>query len=140
MIRIFVPGQPVAKGRPRFTKAGHCFTPKKTSDYEGKMALFGSQAMTGKPPLESPLHVDLLIILPIPSSWSRRKKSEALGCRLLPAGRKDLDNFVKTLDGLNGIVWKDDGQICSLNARKVYGEIPGLHIVIQEMDSCQAAG
>ena len=47
---------------------------------------------------------------------------------------------MKTLDGLNGIVWKDDGQICSLNARKVYGEIPGLHIVIQEMDSCQAAG
>ena len=81
MIRIFVPGQPVAKGRPRFTKAGHCFTPKKTSDYEGKMALFGSQAMTGKPPLESPLHVDLLIILPIPSSWSRRKN-----LRLWPAG------------------------------------------------------
>ena len=140
MIRIFVPGEPVAKGRPRMTRAGHAYTPAKTRCYEGKMAIFGSQAMTGKPALESPLHVDLLIILPIPSSWSRRKKSEALGCRLLPAGRKDLDNFVKTLDGLNGIVWKDDGQICSLNARKVYGEIPGLHIVIQEMDSCQAAG
>ena len=133
MIRILVPGVPVGKGRPRMTRSGHCYTPEKTRIYEDKIAFFGHQAMAGKPPLESPLHVDLLIILPIPSSWSRRKKSEALACRLLPAGRKDLDNFVKTLDGLNGIVWKDDGQICSLTARKIYGEIPGLHIVVEEV-------
>lgn len=140
MIKLFVPGEPVAKGRPRMTRTGHAYTPQKTRSYEGKMALFGNQAMGGKPPVESPLHVDLLVILPIPASWSQRKKTEALACRLLPAGRKDLDNFVKTLDGLNGIIWKDDGQICSIVARKIYGEIPGLHILIEEMDSCQAAG
>lgn len=140
MIRIFVPGEPVAKGRPRFTREGHVYTPSKTRLFESKMAHFGNQAMAGKAPLDSPLHVDLLVILPVPALWSPRKKSESLACKVLPSGRKDLDNFVKTLDGLNGIVWRDDGQICSLNARKVYGEIPGLHIVIQEMDSCQVAG
>ena len=139
-INIFVPGEPVAKGRPRITRTGHAYTPAKTRSYESKMALFGHQAMAGKIPIESPLHVDLVVVLPIPASWSQRKKTEAVACRLLPAGRKDLDNFVKTLDGLNGIVWKDDGQICSLNARKVYGEKPGIHITIQEINSCQAAG
>ena len=104
------------------------------------MALFGSQVMAGKAPLESPLHVDLRVVLSVPASWSKRKKADALACRILPDGRKDLDNFIKTLDGLNGIVWKDDGQICALSAKKIYGEIPGVHIVISEMDQCQAAG
>ena len=122
------------------TRTGHAYTPAKTRSYEGKMALFGSREMVGKPPIESPLHVDLLVILQIPASWSGKKKSLALECKLLPAGRKDLDNFIKCLDGLNNIVWKDDGQICSLTARKVYGEIPGLHIVIQELNSRQVAG
>ena len=139
-IRLFIPGEPVAKGRPRMTRTGHAYTPSKTRSYDGKLALFGSQKMAGKSPLESPLHVDLMVVLPIPASWSQRKKSEAVACRILPSGRKDLDNFVKTLDGLNGIVWKDDGQICSLNARKVYGEIPGIHITIHEMNACQPAG
>lgn len=140
MIRLFVPGEPVPKARPRMTRTGHAYTPAKTRTYESKVALYGWQAMDGKPPSESPLHVDILVVLPVPASWSQRKRSEALAYKILPAGRKDLDNFVKTLDGLNGIVWRDDGQICSLNARKVYGEIPGLHIVIKEMDSCQTAG
>ena len=139
-INIFVPGEPVAKGRPRMTRTGHAYTPAKTRSYESKMALFGHQAMAGKTPLDSPLHVDLVVVLPIPASWSERKKKEARAFRLLPAGRKDLDNFVKTLDGLNGIVWNDDGQICALSARKVYGEIPGLHIVIEELNFCQEAG
>lgn len=140
MIRFFVPGEPVAKGRPRMTRTGHAYTPQKTRTYESKLAFFGSREMTGKPPLECPLQVDLMVVLPIPESWSRKKKAEALACKILPTGRKDLDNFVKTLDGLNGIVWKDDGQICALSARKVYGEIPGLHIVIEELNFCQEAG
>ena len=134
-ISLFVPGEPVPKGRPRMTRGGHAYTPAKTRSYEGEIAFFGNRSMGGKPPLESPLHVDILVVMGVPPSWSQRKKSEALAGRLLPSGRKDLDNFVKTLDGLNGIVWKDDGQICSLNARKVYGEIPGLTIVIQEIQT-----
>ena len=115
------------------TRTGHAYTPAKTRSYEGKMALFGHKAMAGKAPLYSPLHVELLVVLPIPASWSNRKKCEAMRGSIFPSGRKDLDNFVKTLDGLNGIVWNDDGQICSLTARKIYGEIPGLHIVVEEV-------
>lgn len=122
------------------TRTGHAYTPEKTRSYEGKMALFGHQAMRGKPPLQSPLHVGLLVILPMAESWSKKKKEAALKGEMLPVGRRDLDNFIKCLDGLNGIVWKDDGQICSISARKIYGQIPGLHIIVEELDSCQEAG
>ena len=115
------------------TRSGHAFTPAKTRTYESKIGLFGSQAMSGKPLLEGPLRVDMMVVLPIPESWTKKKKEEALSCRLLPTGRKDLDNFIKCLDGLNGIAWKDDGQICSLIAKKVYGDMPGMYLEIAEI-------
>ena len=132
MIRFFVPGEPVAKGRPRMTRTGHAYTPAKTRQYEDKLAFFGARAMEGRPLLDIPLHVDLLVVLPIPASWSNRKKEQAIRGGIYPSGRKDLDNFIKILDGLNGVVWEDDGLICSLSARKVYGEKPGLQIVLEE--------
>jgi len=134
VIRFFIAGDPVPKGRPRMTRSGHTYTPEKTRTYESKIGLFGSQAMSGKPLLEGPLRVDMMVVLPIPESWNKKKKEEALACRLLPTGRKDLDNFIKCLDGLNGIVWGDDGQICSILAKKAYGERPGMYLEIAEIE------
>lgn len=34
MIKIEIEIEPVAKGRPRFTKQGHAYTPAKTKNYE----------------------------------------------------------------------------------------------------------
>jgi len=133
VIQFFIPGDPVPKGRPRMTRSGHTYTPEKTRTYESKIALFGSQAMSGKPLLEGPLRVEMMVVLPIPERWNKKKKEEALACRLLPTGRKDLDNFIKCLDGLNGIVWVDDGQICSIMAKKAYGEMPGMYLEIAEI-------
>lgn len=36
-VEFTVPGIPVGKGRPRFMKNGHTYTPQKTRDYEGKV-------------------------------------------------------------------------------------------------------
>ena len=33
-----IEGQPQGKGRPRFTKSGHAFTPQATKDYENLIA------------------------------------------------------------------------------------------------------
>lgn len=38
-IEFTVPGIPVGKGRPRFTKDGHAHTPGKTREYENKVVL-----------------------------------------------------------------------------------------------------
>ena len=36
-VEFTVPGIPVGKGRPRFMKNGHTYTPQRTRDYEDKV-------------------------------------------------------------------------------------------------------
>lgn len=131
MIRILVPGVPVGKGRPRMTRNGHCYTPEKTRIYEDKIAFFGHQAMAGTRPLEGYLSIVLEAIFHVPESWSKKKKALALEGKLFP-GKPDMDNLMKALDGLNGIVWVDDAQIVSAIISKRYGEIPHLRIDVEE--------
>ena len=38
-VEFTVPGIPVGKGRPRFMKNGHTYTPQKTREYENKVVL-----------------------------------------------------------------------------------------------------
>lgn len=129
---ISVPGIPVAKGRPRMTRAGHTYTPAKTRSYEERVAWYGVRTMGTRPSLEGPLHLVLTVIVPIPASWSGKKKEMARNGELYPMTRPDLDNYIKVLDGLNGIVWKDDAQIVCLSAVKVYGDVPGLRIAVYD--------
>ena len=48
-----------------------------------------------------------------------------------PVTRPDLDNYIKVLDGLNGIVWRDDSQIVRLNSVKAYSERPRLVVSVE---------
>ena len=62
----------------------------------------------------------MIAYLPIPKSWSERKRMEALAGALRPP-KPDLDNLVKAvLDGCNKIVYEDDQQVYSIWAKKVY--------------------
>lgn len=43
----------------------------------------------------------------------------------------DIDNCIKFLaDALNGVFWRDDSQICSIIAQKLYAEKPRTVIII----------
>ena len=130
MIRILIPGVPVGKGRPRMTRTGHAYTPEKTRLYEDKIALFGHQAMGGKRPLEGYLTIQVEAVFPVPESWSKKKMKMALDGKLFP-GRPDIDNILKAIDGLNGVVWKDDAQIILAVVSKRYGHVPHLAIYVE---------
>lgn len=130
IVQFTVTGRPLAKGRVRFTKTGHAFTPDRTVGFEGKLALAAQQAMDGRPPVEGPVAVTLEVLLPIAASWSKKKREEAMVGRLRPAGRPDLDNFAKMLDALNLVVWNDDSQIVELVVFKRYSEAPQLAITV----------
>jgi Holliday junction resolvase RusA-like endonuclease len=130
IVQFTVTGRPLAKGRVRFTKTGHAFTPERTVGFEGKLALAAQQAMNGRPPVEGPVAVTLEVLLPIAVSWSKKKREEAMVGRLRPTGRPDLDNFAKMLDALNMVVWNDDAQIVELVVFKRYSEAPQLAITV----------
>ncbi len=130
---IVVEGEVVPKGRARITRSGIAYTPKKTRDYENKLAFFASEVMKDAPLLEGPLWVCVRVSVSIPESWSKKKRALALAGEIKPIGRPDLDNYIKILDALNGIVWKDDSQIVEISAFKYYGEKPRLFLDIDSV-------
>jgi Holliday junction resolvase RusA-like endonuclease len=57
--------------------------------------------------------------MPIPESWSAKKKIASIGKSVTV--KPDIDNLVKGLfDALNGLVWTDDNLVVSCNAMKIY--------------------
>lgn len=108
------------KGRPRFCR-GFTVTDSKTRAYEKALSMLARAQYRGEP-IEGALEVKIKIYLQKP----KRTKNES------PCVRPDLDNYIKAiLDALNGIAFKDDGQIVDLSATKRYGE-PRIEVSINE--------
>lgn len=132
MIEIVVLGKPVPKGRPRFNRAtGVAYTPAKTASFEGQLKYAALQVMGDRPPLEGPLHLDMEVVVPIAASWPKKKKEGALAGTIWPVGKPDFDNYQKTVDALNMVVWVDDGQIVRSSFEKRYGDKPGMWIKVR---------
>lgn len=135
MIRVVVPGTPVAKGRARVGRGGNVYTPKGTRIYEATARQYAMIAMVGKQRIEGPIALGVVVTLPVPPSWPLKKRTAAIAGELHPTGRPDLDNYVKAaLDALNTIVWADDSQVTQLTAVKVYGLSPALTITATEVN------
>lgn len=133
-IQIEVPGQPRGKGRPRFARVGvgvRTYTDAKTASYENLVRLAASQSMAGRAPLAGPVHVSVNAWMSVPTSWSKRRREDALRGVVRPTTKPDADNLVKVLDALNGIVWRDDSQVVQLTVGKHYSATPSMVIVVE---------
>lgn len=134
-LHFHVPGQPVGKGRARIGKVGahaRMFTPAKTVNYEGLVALAAQQAMAGAPLFEGPCEVKMRVDCQIPASWSQKKQRAAAAGDSHPTTKPDVDNIVKAIfDALNGVVWKDDVQVVALTVSKRYWMVPGVAVRIE---------
>ena len=125
-VSIVIPGPPVAKGRPRFTRQGRTYTPKKSADYEAIVAAAAKAVMPV--PYDEALRVSVWVQIPIPKSWTKKKRAEKV--YRAHTQTPDLDNFIKAaLDGMNGIAFTDDSLIAELSARKIWTEGPGQVVV-----------
>lgn len=123
-VTFTVPGVPVGKARARVTRNG-TFTPKKTRHYERDVKLLAKKAIGFEPPTDQPVHVDLVVILPIPKSWPKYRQAAARAGTVWPTKVPDLDNLEKSVtDGCNGVVYLDDAQICEVVKTKRYGSEP----------------
>ena len=137
-IQFVVPGQPVAKGRPKFARRGKyvtTYSPAKTVNYDGLVAHAAAFAMVGKDLIKGAVSVDLDIRLQIPESWSKKKQKMAVDGLIAATKRSDIDNITKGIfDGMNGVVWRDDGQVVEATQRKRYAETPGVVVIVRELD------
>lgn len=134
-ILIVVPGHPVGKGRARSAQlaSGRTihYTPQKTRSWEGVAKLFAMEKMAGREPLACPVRLSLIITHAVPDSWPLWKQNLALAGEIEPTVKPDADNVEKAVkDALNGVAWLDDCQVVSCTKEKLYGQHPGVRILV----------
>ena len=109
---FIVHGKPVPKGRPRMTRGGRVYTPKKTLEWE---KLIQDSIDEDCPRFEGPVEVELTF------------ESETVLCTITQMHedtksklRGDLDNYIKAfLDGLQrSNLIEDDKQVLRIDALK----------------------
>ena len=140
-IAFTIPGIPVAQPRQRHrvVSAGNRvfatnYTPRKDPVNSFKAAaMYAAQQAYDGPPLDGPVKVSVVFAMPRPARlvWKKRPMP-----REMHVGKPDIENLVKSLlDAMTGILWRDDAQVCSLNAFKVIAageESPHVALVVQE--------
>lgn len=120
-ISFTVPGQPIAKARPRFGK-GKVYTAPSTKSFEHAVGVYAS--MVCKKPLEGAVSLSIIFCMKAPKSGKE-------GWHI---SRPDLTNLIKAIeDGMNGIVFKDDAQIAQITCSKVYSNKPETSIVVRHI-------
>ena len=130
MIEIYILGDPVPQGRPRFARRGNftmVYDPPKSKAW--KKDIIRQVNVKGITPLQGPLSIQL-------SFHIKRPKKPT---NPYPVG--DVDNYVKGVkDALNKLAYKDDAQIVFLTASKEYvkeGLSTGVRVIIKEIKEVQ---
>lgn len=137
-ININIPGEPVAKGRPRLGK-GFTYTPEKTVNYENLVKLcFMQQANTNV--LSGELKAEIKAYFQIPKSASKKKNTAMEKGEIRLVKRPDIDNVIKAiLDSLNGLAYGDDSQVVCISAEKYYSNNPRVEVEISEIKEAEIA-
>lgn len=128
-IKFFlIPGEPTGKGRPRFTRSGHTYTPERTASYEQAVQqAYRAEFPDAEPiPAGVPVAVKIVAGYGIPKSTSKVKTERMLAGEIRPTKKPDADNVAKAIcDALNGLAYHDDSQITMLCVSKHYAKNPG---------------
>ena len=121
LVKAFeVPGQPIAKARPRMARAGRfvrAYTPKRTLEFEKRVGVFcTAPRIRGKVPVV----INMRFIFKRPKRLMRKKDPDGL----IPHTEKpDGDNVEKAvLDGLSGVLYNDDSHVFHSSWVKFYAE------------------
>lgn len=132
-------GTPVPQHRPRFSRAGkfvRTYNVKEDTQYREKLYWEAKKALKTPILRGIPLRVDIDVFRALPSSLAPAKRDLALLGVVRPSTRPDVDNYLKQIfDGLNGIVWEDDGQIVTVTAAKWYSDRPGIKVRVRSLDT-----
>ena len=121
-VQFTVPGDPFGKQRPRLSQYGTAYTPAKTRAYEQKMrdSYLESSSSHIYRKLNGPIRLTVEAYFAIPKSTDRNDRLRMESGLIRPTKKPDLDNVIKTIDGLNGFAFDDDVQIVEIRATKLY--------------------
>ena len=131
-------GDPVAQGRPRFSRQGgfvKAYDPAKSRDYKSYVRMIAAQH-TPESPVEGAIEFSLRIYRAIPKGMPKYKREAAKDGRLRPVIKPDVSNVLKGVeDALKGVWYKDDSQIVGYRVLgKWYDERPRIEIMMRELE------
>ena len=131
-------GDPVAQGRPRFSRQGgfvKAYDPAKSRDYKSYVRLIAAQNAPDSP-VEGAIEFSLRIYRAIPKGMPKYKREAAKAGALRPVTKPDVSNVLKGgEDALKGVWYKDDSQIVGYGVLgKWYDERPRIEIMMRELD------
>jgi|FreactTroBogLake_1042271.scaffolds.fasta_scaffold03119_7 crossover junction endodeoxyribonuclease RusA len=119
MNSFFVPGQPVPQGSLKFIN-GRAIHARAVDLATWRADI--ARAAEGTTKHEGPVSVGLTFTM-------KRGKTVK---RQWPHVRPDLDKLIRAvLDGLTGVAYNDDEQVCCISALKEYGDKQGVYIWIE---------
>jgi len=91
------------------------------------------QEWGNKPLIETAVEINLVFIRSYPNKLPKRETSRERRLKEALVRKPDLDNIVKAaIDGIKGIILKDDTVVTKLSAEKRFGPEPMTMITIKE--------
>jgi Holliday junction resolvase RusA-like endonuclease len=144
-LRVVVPGEPVAQGRPRaFYRPGlgvRVFDPAKSRSWKGMAQVHMREAIAqagAVAPLfaDGPLELHVLAVFTCPRShWRKREPLQ----RRPKSTKPDGENIAKAVqDAGTGLLWLDDAQVARLVVEKIVGaqgEAPYIELTVRLLQS-----
>jgi Holliday junction resolvase RusA-like endonuclease len=119
-VTFIIDSEPCGKGRPRFTKSGHCYTPAKTADYERLVVdSYRAAGHARDLPHAGIVGAQIRAVYGMPEKRDWSVHYVGAPCTKMPDG----DNIAKIiLDSLNKAAYLDDSQVTALSVSKEWGE------------------
>src|SRR3990167_6626040 len=127
MVEFIIHGNPVAQGRPRFARIGNhvrAYDPAKSRSWKEAVRWAAVEGMKGQAILTEALEVHLVFWFSRPKGhYGTGKKHDWVkdSAPTQHTSRPDTENCLKgVLDGMKGIVFRDDSKVVRLVAEKKY--------------------
>lgn len=136
-IKAYARGVPKAQPRPRARRAGkhvHVYNPSSANEWKKTVKLAFSKYKGIC--LEDPIKITIRYYLKRPKSLMRKKDPANI---IFHTRKPDIDNLNKAvMDSLTNIgIWKDDSQVCIIQASKHFSDkeekLLGAIIIIEEV-------
>jgi len=91
-------------------------------DWKKRVAQEAGRVMAGRPLLEGPLELRLLFTMVRPKSHVTTRGELRRHAPAAPIVKPDLTKLTRGVeDGMTGVVWRDDSQVCRQQIEKTYG-------------------
>lgn len=143
MISFFVPGVPVAKGSAKAfysKKLGRAMVVQTNRDKQKPWAsMIGYEAQqAGCKITNDPVNLSCVFTMPRPKNHfgtGKNQSSLKISAPMYHTSKPDLDKLIRCVkDALTGVAWRDDSQVCELEANKLYGQMCGVYLTITVLD------